>query len=270
MLHAVIMAGGSGTRFWPASRQAFPKQLLALGTTRPLVEETVDRIAPLIPPERILVVTNSRYARMTAELLPEIPEENIIGEPVGRDTAACIGLAAMVLSERDPEAVMVVMPADHLITPPERFCMTIQAAAEVVEERRERLVTFGVTPTFPATGYGYIKRSDAVTQARTIDFFGVNSFLEKPNLEQAMGFLKEGGYYWNAGIFIWKAKTILENLARHLPQLHQGLLEVRPAVDGPDFDAALAKVYPGLEKISIDYGVMEKAEGGLVAAVSYE
>ena len=269
MIHAVIMAGGSGTRFWPASRGAWPKQLLPIGTDRPLVEETLDRLAPLIPAERTLIVTNAMYADMTAELLSEVPRQNIIGEPTGRDTAACIGLAALILKKRDPDAVMAVMPSDHIIRPAGRFRESLEAAETVLKGNRDALITFGIRPAFPATGYGYILKGDPVTMNRDFPFFEVQAFREKPDLETARGFLEAGGYCWNAGIFCWRADTILSLLARLLPELHKGLLELTPVVDREGFNEALATVYPGLTKISIDIGVMEKAERRIVAEVDY-
>lgn len=269
MLYSVIMAGGSGTRFWPASRRRFPKQLLSIGTKRPLVEETLARVLPLTPPDRVLVVTNESYAPQTAELLSELPPENVIGEPEGRDTAACIGLAALVLRARDPDAVMAVMPSDHIITPPEAFCSALKAGCEVLAEHPASLVTYGVEPTFPATGYGYIRRGEEAVRSGALSFYRVRTFEEKPERARAEAFLAEGGYYWNAGIFLWRADTILALIARHLPGLHEGLERIRPAVGRRAFAETLLREYPGLPKISIDYGVMEKAEDRLVAAVNF-
>jgi len=270
MLHAVIMAGGSGTRFWPASRSSFPKQLLAIATGRPLIEETVDRISGMVPPERTLIVTNATYAGMTAELLSEIPEENVIGEPVGRDTSACIGLAALVLRSRDPEAVMAVMPSDHIISPKERFCSSLKAAQGLIAGMKDALITFGIQPSFPATGYGYIKRGPALSGVEAGSFYEVESFQEKPSSDVAKAFVEEGGYYWNAGIFMWRADTILEMIARYLPGLHRDLMRMEPVLDSGEFAQTLERVYPGLEKISIDFGVMEKADKRVVAEVAFE
>jgi mannose-1-phosphate guanylyltransferase len=269
MLHAVIMAGGSGTRFWPASRRSHPKQLLSIGTARPLVEETVNRISGLVPPERILIVTNEQYARMTGRLLNKIPEENVIGEPLGRDTAACIGLAALIVRHRDPDAVMAVMPSDHIIKPPEAFCATLEAAEAFLDDNRDALLTFGIEPTFPSTGYGYIKRGKPVAESRAISFFEVDTFREKPTLDVAEAFLREGGYLWNAGIFLWRADVLIENMARHLPDLYRDLSKLEPVIDGKGFVDALAAAYPSLQQISIDYGIMEKAKRRCVASVSY-
>jgi mannose-1-phosphate guanylyltransferase len=269
MLHAVIMAGGSGKRFWPASRRALPKQLLAVGTRRPLVEETAERLSALVPPEQILVVTNAAYARMTSELLSEVPSANIIGEPEGRDTAACIGLAAVILAARDPDAVMAVVPSDHVISPAEAFCFSLEAGTILLEEKPEALVTFGVRPTFPATGYGYIRRGAILKEIKGLPFFEAESFLEKPDRRRARGFLQQGGYYWNAGIFLWRARTILARVEQFLPPLRKGLRRLEPHVGRDDWEDVLKEVYPGLPKISIDFGVMEKAKDRVVAEVNY-
>ncbi|MBU0755764.1 MAG: mannose-1-phosphate guanylyltransferase [Planctomycetes bacterium] len=269
MLYAVIMAGGSGTRFWPASRQSFPKQLLPIGTRRPLVEETLDRISRLVSPEQTLIVTNASYAKMTNELLSEVPEENVIGEPTGRDTAACIGLAALILKKRDPDAVMAVMPSDHIISPAEGFCFSLEGASILLEENPHSLITFGIKPTFPSTGYGYIRRGGMVGEVKGLPFYQVDAFEEKPDQDRAEMFLRKGGYYWNAGIFLWRADTILEVIAHFLPTLDGGLKQIEPHVDQPDFNDILAAVYPTLPKISIDFGVMEKAESRIVAEVNY-
>jgi len=270
MLYSVIMAGGSGTRFWPASRRSYPKQLLPIGGWRPLVEETMDRISELTPPERILIVTNSGYAKMTSDLLPEIPYANIIGEPVGRDTAACIGLAACIIVKRDPDGIMAVMPSDHIITPHAKFLNSLEAAASLLDNRKKALLTFGIKPSYPSTGYGYIKRGASLETINKVPFHEVDSFREKPNLETARTFVEDGGYYWNAGIFIWRADTILDYMAEFLPQLHEQLMRIKPEVDKPGFQEMLETVYPELQKISIDFGVMEKADDRIVAEVEYE
>ncbi len=269
MLYSIIMAGGSGTRFWPASRRAYPKQLLPIGTPRSLIEVTVERISGLMPAERIFIITNAVYAEKTRELLHGIPPQNVIGEPVGRDTAACIGLAALVLAAKDPRAVMAVMPSDHVITPSRAFCASLAAAEETLRDRPGALVAFGIEPAYPATGFGYIKRRGEGRTIQGLPFFEVEAFHEKPDLAKAETFLEEGGYLWNAGIFIWRADTVLELIARFLPELHGGLKAIEPSVGTSGFERAVAEVYPHLEKISIDYGIMEKAPERLVAAVNY-
>src|SRR5262245_53218005 len=207
MLHAVIMAGGSGTRFWPRSRQSLPKQFLRFGSDRSLIQLTFDRLTGLVPRERVWVVTNADYVEQTREHLPEIPIENIVGEPSGRDTAPCIALAALLLLQRDPHASMTVLPADHLIEPVAKFQQALLAADGYLKQQPQSLVTFGITPTYPATGYGYLSRE---AQATVVHVEGVaihqlQSSHEKPKLEMAQEFLQKGTYYWNSGIFSWRA-----------------------------------------------------------------
>ncbi len=269
MLHAVIMAGGVGTRFWPASRAARPKQLLSFGSGRPMVEDTLDRIGDLVPPERILIMTNAEYVGLMADLLPEVPRENILGEPACRDTAPCVGLAATVLAARDPEAVMAVMPSDHLIAPKELFGGSLVAAEAFLKTRPETLVTFGIAPTAPATGYGYIKQGEKIHQAEGVAFYEVGKFHEKPNDETARSFLDEGGFLWNSGVFVWRADTILDKIRKYIPGLHSKLGLLAERVDSAQFGRLFEELYPTIEKISIDFGVMEKAEHRAVAAVKY-
>ena len=210
MLHAVIMAGGAGTRFWPASRAALTKQLLDLAGERTMIQATVDRLGEMVPPERLLVVTNRQLVEPMAQQLPLVPRAALIGEPCKRDTAPCVGLAALLVSHADPEATMVVMPADHVIAPDESFRAAIASAVAMVEAEPQRIVTFGIKPTYPAESYGYIERGEALAGSQA---FRVAKFREKPKAEVAAEYLATGRFYWNAGIFVWKAKTILAALA---------------------------------------------------------
>ncbi len=269
MLYVVIMAGGTGTRFWPASRVARPKQFLSFGAGRPLIEETLHRLSGLVPPERILVMTNAEYVGLASEIVPEIPAENFVGEPACRDTSACIGLAAVILRRRDPDAVMAVVPSDHLIRPAELFTATLDAAGGFVKTHKETLVTFGIEPTVPATGYGYIKTGEEIAVRDGIAFSRAERFHEKPTPEKAKEFLKEGGFCWNSGIFVWRADAILGCIEEFLPDLYTGIDLLSDKVGTAQFSDALQKIYPGLPKISIDYGVMEKAPDKAVAAVKY-
>lgn len=256
MLHAVVMAGGSGTRFWPMSRAARPKQLLALATANALIAETVARLEGLVALDNVHVVTNAAYAAQTSALLPGVPVRNIIAEPVGRDTAACIGLASALIHEKDPAAVMVVLPADHVVDPPAAFRTALARAAKAVEKRRDVLVTFGIPPAFPATGYGYIERGAAFGKVDKTPYYKVDSFREKPDEETARLFLAEGRFLWNAGIFVFRAAAMLDRLARYLPQIAERLPALRDqwlakgAIEAADYEV--------LTRISIDYGVLEK------------
>ncbi|MHB8908955.1 MAG: mannose-1-phosphate guanylyltransferase [Syntrophales bacterium] len=262
-MFAVIMAGGKGARFWPRSREKMPKHLLDIAGERTIIRETVDRIRPLIPAERILVVTGRSHAGEVIRQLPEIPSENILIEPVGRNTAPCIGLAALHILRRAPDAVMVVLPSDHRIDDEAAFRRVLQAAAGAASQG-DPLVTIGIRPTGPETGYGYIEQGDLHSTVGDEKIFRVRSIREKPPREQAEQFLAQGGFSWNSGMFVWKASTIMTAIERLLPDLRRGLLQIREAL-GTDREAGtVGTVYAGLSAVSIDYGVMEKAEGVLV------
>jgi mannose-1-phosphate guanylyltransferase len=257
MLHAVIMAGGSGTRFWPESRADRPKQLLALVGSRSLIEDTVDRLQGLVPPERTLVVTAARLEAAVKGQLPELPASQIIGEPCKRDTAPCIGLAALMVSRDDPDATLVVMPSDHAISPAEEFRRAVLKAARLVEEAQDRIVTFGIRPTYPAESFGYIERGAPLGEPGT---FAVARFREKPPLAVAQEYLAAGNFYWNSGIFLWKARTILAALERHEPEMYVHLRAIAAAAGSNNFAAAFAREFAVIRGKSIDYAVMEKAK----------
>jgi mannose-1-phosphate guanylyltransferase len=255
--YAVIMAGGGGTRLWPRSRQATPKQFLDLLSDRTLLQETVSRLAPRIPLARVLVVTGAEYVDDVMAQLPGLPPENVIREPEGRGTAPCIGLAALALHHRDPEAIMAVFPADHQVARAAEFRQAIDAAVEVA--RQGYLVTLGVTPSHPHTGYGYIQRGEALFTVDQLPIYTVRQFTEKPDLATAQEFVASGEYAWNAGIFVWRTRVILDEIARLLPSLDAVLTAAGEAWDRPDRQQALADVWPGAPRTTIDYGVMEKA-----------
>lgn len=245
-LYAVIMAGGRGERFWPAGRRARPKQLLPLLGSGTMIEETVQRLFPLLAPERILVVTNQAFAGKIRNLLP-IPAENVIGEPCGRDTAPCVALAAALIRRRDPDATMVLLPADHVIRPARIFQETLAAAAERAQSGA--LVTLGITPTYPATGYGYIHAGEMTAEG----FCKVLEFKEKPDIETADEFFRDGSYKWNSGIFVWRVDAIVKAFERYVPELGA---KIRRWSGTGEFESDFAEC----PKISIDYAVMEKAE----------
>ncbi len=261
--YTVIMAGGKGTRFWPLSRENRPKQLLAITGEEVMIRTTVDRILPLVPPEKVLVVTGALYAKEVKELLPDIPHENIIAEPVGRDTLPCIGLAAHVISKKDPEGVMLVLPADHVIIKAAQFRSLVEKAVELASQR-ETIVTLGISPTRPETGYGYIEAAGEEAELNGTKVLRVASFHEKPNQAKAEEYFASKRFYWNSGMFIFPARTILSWLDRLQPDLARGLEDLAQKIDQPDFDEAMEKIYPRLTSISIDYGIMEKADGVLV------
>ncbi len=256
-LYAVIMAGGSGTRFWPASRHKRPKQLLSLTGNRSLLQQTVDRLAPLAGPERVLVVTGRAHAEAVAEQLPQLPEANILAEPVGRNTAAACGLAAAWAARQDPEAVCLVLPADHLIIDEKLFCATLERAARLAQAQQV-LVTLGLTPRFAATGFGYIETGEVEDEAPPA-VSRVAAFHEKPDAPTAEQYLAGNRHLWNSGMFAWRAGVFLAELERHLPELAQGLAGLAPELEGPELHQALERVYPGLPAISVDHGVLEKS-----------
>jgi len=262
-MFAVIMAGGKGTRFWPRSREKMPKHLLDIQSEKSLIRETVDRIRPLVPPERTLVVTGRSHAIELIRLLPEIPAENILIEPVGRNTAPCIGLAALYIRQRAGDAVMLVLPSDHRISDEKQLRHVLETAAKSAESAGT-LVTIGVTPTGPATGYGYLEQGQRVATEGELQICRVKAIREKPDLDTARDFLKRGGFLWNSGMFVWKASTILAEIARHLPEISHGLLEIGDALGTDSEEEVIEKTYPLLPSVSIDYGVMEKAENVLV------
>ena len=262
-MYAVIMAGGKGARFWPRSREKKPKHLLDIVSDKTIIRETVDRIRPMIPPDKILIVTGQSHAEELIRQLPEIPQENIIIEPVGRNTAPCIGLAALHIKRKTPDAVMLVLPSDHLIADENQFRKILGAAATMARQE-DCLVTIGIRPTGPETGYGYIEqgRKRAVIEGEKV--YDVRSVREKPDMANARALLVQGGFSWNSGMFIWKVSTILNALQQWLPDLYGGLLQIEAALGSSREAAVVDLVYRQARSISIDYGVMEKAQNTLV------
>jgi len=253
-IYALIMAGGWGERFWPKSRRSHPKQLLRIGTSRIMLEETVSRLKSLVPEERIFIITNTEQVRLVKKLLPRL--KNIIAEPLSKNTASAIGLGAIQIQKEDPESIMLVLPSDHKIGNDRAFVATLKKAAEWAV-KTDSLVTIGIKPRRPATGYGYIKVKGREQQAKGV--YRVDKFTEKPGLAKAGRFLRMGGYYWNSGMFIWKTGRILEEMEMYLPRLYQGLQEIKKVLGKSGQARVIRKVYEGIDKISIDYGVMEKA-----------
>lgn len=254
--YAVIMAGGGGTRLWPLSRQATPKQSIQLlgsgSAARTLYQIAVDRLLPTFPPERILVVTNSQYAPSLQEQRPAIPHGNFIIEPEPRGTAPALGLAALAVRQRDPHGLMACLTADHFMHNEPLFRRLLAAAAEVAKE--DHLVTLGVTPTFPSTGMGYIQRGEALGQFGEFAVYRVARFKEKPKLEAAQAMLADGLHSWNSGMFIWKAKRLMAEFARQMPDFHTQLRHIERD------PSALNTVWAGVPNVTIDYGIMEQAQ----------
>jgi mannose-1-phosphate guanylyltransferase len=270
MLHAIVMAGGSGTRFWPKSRRNRPKQLLRLVGAATMLQQTVGRIAPLVPPARVLIVTGADQAAAVGAQVPELPAANVVAEPCPRDTAPCVGLAATLVARRDPDGTMIVLPADHVIGPDEAFHRTVAAAVAVIETDPGAFVTLGIQPTRPETGYGYIERGPSLGAPEGIPLYRVAQFREKPDRSTAEEFLASGRFFWNSGIFLWRARAILDALAVHRPALAAALGRIAEALGTPEEAAAIAREYPRMEKVPIDKAVMEKARNVRVLEVSYD
>lgn len=261
-LHAVIMAGGSGTRFWPLSRARRPKQFLPIVSRKSMVEETVERLRPLVPAGRVYTIANAGQTRTLRRLLPRVPAGNLLVEPAGRNTAPCLMLATARVYLRNPKAVVAALPADHLITNAARFREKLAAAAEAAFAG-DHLVTFGIPPTFPSTGYGYIQFEEGrPLEAGGQAFHRVLAFIEKPPIDEAVRFLAEGTYLWNSGMFLWRADVFASKLERHAPGLFPfwtRMLKAAAKKSGKD----LAAIFREIPAISIDYALMEKAEGVL-------
>lgn len=255
-LYAVILAGGSGTRFWPESRRAFPKQFLTLTGNRTMLQTTVDRCLPWIPISQISVIANHSHADEVARQLPDLPPLRIFREPCGRNTGPCIALAAAELLEHDPNAIMAVLPSDHIIQTSDQFRQALEAAATFLHTSPDSLILFGVPPTFPATGYGYIQ-CDSISPCPGA--FRVQSFREKPARKTAESYLREGGYLWNCGIFVWRADRILKALQELQPNIHDCLTELLKTRQLHGWQTAIDSVFPSMPSISIDYAVLEKA-----------
>ena len=266
-LYAVIMAGGSGTRFWPASRREFPKQFLALTGSRTLLQTTVDRCLPWIPWSQFRVVTNAIQAAEVSRELPELDASQILIEPCGRNTAPCIGLAAIQLLSTDPDAIMVVLSADHAIQPVDVFRASVEQAVAIVQESPDTLVLFGVPPTYPSTGFGYIERGGELGKSNA---FRVAAFREKPNIAIAQQFLDGGQHYWNCGIFVWRADAILRSLQLYQPAIFEGLQRILIHSRTKGWEHAVETEFPGLTSISIDHGVLEKAQDVAVLEAPFE
>jgi mannose-1-phosphate guanylyltransferase len=266
MDYAVIMAGGSGTRLWPLSRQKRPKQALKLIGQRTMFQHAVDRITPLFPPERILVVTRDEHATLLMEQVPELPTENFILEPEGRGTAPAIGLAAIHLRDRDPHASMVVLTADHYISEAEEFRRALSAALQVAQTGQ--LITLGIKPTAPSTGFGYAHHGASLGTIDEFPTFHVERFVEKPDLKTATEMIECGEYSWNSGMFIWRVDRILAEFEQQMPGFNAQLSEVAATLGTPAYTATMNYVWPRVAKQTIDYGIMEQAKDVAIIPVS--
>lgn len=254
--YILIMAGGVGSRFWPRSRKNLPKQLLNIFGQHTMIQETVDRIRNLVPPENILIITNKVQKALVEEQLPFIPKENVVAEPVGRNTAPCVGLAAQIISKKSKDAVFVTLPADHLINDRKKFIDTLNKSIEFAYNSKG-LVTFGITPTRPDTGYGYINFEKSEVEKNIHE---VIKFVEKPDVQKAKTYLESGNYFWNSGMFVWRTDVILDEISAYLPELSKGLNELDKSIGTNEFDGALEVFFNSIKGISVDYGIMEKSD----------
>lgn len=270
MLHAVVMAGGSGTRFWPKSRRNRPKQLLNLYGDATMLQQTVARIAPMVGPEHTLIITGADQADSVRGQLKDLPHGNVVAEPCPRDTAPCVGLAATIVAKKDPEGTMIVMPADHVIRPAETFLKTVRAAVHVIDADPSAFVTFGIKPTHAETGYGYIERGESLGTPDGIALNRVVQFREKPDRVTAEQFLADPKFAWNSGIFLWRARAILDALKKEKPTIAAALERIGEALGTPSEAEVIAREFPLMEKVPIDKAVMEKAPNVRVLEVLYE
>lgn len=257
-IFAIIMAGGGGTRFWPWSREKSPKQLLPIISSRTMIEETISRVHPFIPPDKTFIVTSRGQVGKIQKVLPFLAPENFLVEPIGKNTAPCLGLAAFHIKRLNPEGVMVVLPADHFIGDRQKFLKILRVAAEFAH-RENFLITLGLKPTAPETGYGYIQRGDLLACRKGINIFHTKGFREKPTRERAEAYLRRGDYLWNSGMFVWRVDVFLQALENCLPELYKEMIILSKVLGTPREKKVLAKVYERCPAISVDYGVMEKA-----------
>src|SRR5271154_3066858 len=272
--YVIIMAGGRGERFWPVSRERTPKQLVTLLGKRSFLQQAVDRVLPLVPLKNIIVITNAVQAPEVHRQLPKLPRENVVAEPIGRDTCAAVTLGAAIVGQRSTSAIMAVLPADHVI-PEEKKFQQVLADSFDLAGRGQVIVTIGIKPTEPATGYGYIRVGHALPPPQGVKsyktaFFKAEQFVEKPNLDKALEYLNTGQYRWNAGMFIWSFVTITQGLEKHQPELAAACQRWFKAAGTPKLDKILAKEYPDIKKISIDYALLEQAQNVVVADGAFE
>ena len=268
-LVVAIMAGGSGTRFWPMSRKERPKQFLNLTGPRTMLQLTRDRLEGLVPPERILVLTNARFTDLVREQLPELPADNVIGEPMARDTSGAVALAAALVEKKWPKAVLAILAADHTIEPAARFREVLLAAAESAAAEGG-LYTFGIKPRSAATGYGYLEVGERLAERRGAAVHRLSAFREKPDLPTAQAFLASGRHLWNSGMFVWRTSDIQAEIRRHLPAHHDAMAMAARAWGTPDFPETLRAAFEPLPKVSIDFGVMEKASDVRCAVADFD
>jgi mannose-1-phosphate guanylyltransferase len=272
--YVIIMAGGRGERFWPVSREKTPKQLIKLLGDRSFLQQAVDRVLPLVPLKNILIITNAAQASEVRKQLPKLPKDNVVAEPIGRDTCAAVTLGAAIVGARSVNAVMAVLPADHVIPEEKKFQQVLSDAFDLAS-RGQVIVTIGIKPTEPATGYGYIRTGaelppPAGVKKYKTTFFKAEQFVEKPNYDTALGYLTSGQYRWNAGMFVWSFVTVTNALEKHQPDMNAACHRWFEAATKKKLDRVLAKEYPDIKKISVDYAIMEKAQNVVVADGAFD
>ena len=272
--YVIIMAGGRGERFWPVSRERTPKQLVTLLGKRSFLQQAVDRVLPLVPLKNIYIITNAVQAPQVRQQLPKLPRQNVVAEPIGRDTCAAVTLGAAIVGQRSTSAVMAVLPADHVI-PEEKKFQQVLADSFDLAGRGQVIVTIGIKPTEPATGYGYIRVGNILPPPQGVKrykttFFKAEQFVEKPNFDRALEYVNSGQYRWNAGMFVWSFITVTQGLEKHQPELAAACQRWFKVAGTPKLDRVLAKEYPALKKISIDYALMEHAQNVVVADGAFE
>ncbi|MDH5682809.1 MAG: mannose-1-phosphate guanylyltransferase, partial [Spirochaetota bacterium] len=266
---AVIMAGGYGERFWPMSRLNKPKQFLKVFSDHSMIRETYIRLENFLPPERIFIVTGEEYLEQTVKELPELSETNFIIEPFRRDTAAAIALSAIYVEKRFPGATMLICAADHIIKDVLQFRTIVQSGFKIARDT-SCLLTLGIEPARPDTAYGYIEVGDVISEISGTGAYEVKRFVEKPDYSTAARYVDQGNFFWNSGMFIWEAQTLLEELSKHLPEHHMGMLEISESLGSPSEENVKRKVFEGLQKISIDYGIMEKSKNILCIKSTFD
>lgn len=268
-IHVLIMAGGKGERFWPQSRNLSPKQFLNLNGPQSLFEQTISRIQGWVAPSNIWVLTNSKHVPLVRKLAPKLKKQNVIGEPIGKDTAPCIAVASSLIHKKDPKGVMVVLPADHLIASQTKFKQILLEAAQLASTEN-CLITLGIRPKTPHTGYGYIQMGKQFKTTGKNQFYQVKAFKEKPNRTTALKYLKSGRFYWNSGIFVWRADVILANLRKFLPKIARGAQQIAASWGTKSQNKVLRSRFQSFQKISIDFGVMEKAKKVVVGKAPFQ
>lgn len=256
---SLIMAGGKGERFWPKSRTNLPKQFLNISGNKSMIQQAVARLERLMSIDHVFIVTNEMYAELIRMQIPHLQQENILIEPVGRNTAPCIGFAAVQIERKFPDSTMIVLPSDHIIKDEDEFLRSLQVATEVAA-RNENIVTLGITPLYPETGYGYMESMEEYERIDGLDVHRVRRFVEKPSLDNAERYIQTGRFYWNSGIFVWKTRTILNNINKYLPAVYDILSTIQLALGQPDEETVIKSEFVKMPEESIDYGIMEKVD----------